>query len=204
MQIPPIRLFRIAEDLLTLKMAVVCSSEMLEACLLDGVTFHPIILQFVVLISASSNRSDFPTSSYAKGRVGVSRSLQSTAVWCCLSFRRSKSTVGYLATWWQTEPCLPTNAVFHSCNCKRIYTLEQTMKAQRSSDLSLTSAPDGGGWSAPRRGRFTPGKDPYPLYRRLGGPQGLSGLVRTTSHPSGLPLTAIKPRSVCCPALSLV
>ena len=35
---------------------------------------------------------------------------------------------------------------------------------------SLTSAVDGGGWSAPRPGRFTPRKDNrYPLYRRLGG-----------------------------------
>jgi hypothetical protein len=29
------------------------------------------------------------------------------------------------------------------------------------------------GWLAPRPGRFTPGKETrYPLYRRLGGPQG--------------------------------
>ena len=32
-----------------------------------------------------------------------------------------------------------------------------------------------GGWSTPRPGRFTPGKTGYPLYRRLGGPQGRSG-----------------------------
>jgi len=30
------------------------------------------------------------------------------------------------------------------------------------STLSLTSALDGGGWSKPRLGRFTPGKDPVP------------------------------------------
>jgi len=29
--------------------------------------------------------------------------------------------------------------------------------------LSLTSALDGGGWSTPRLGRFTPGKDPVPI-----------------------------------------
>ena len=29
--------------------------------------------------------------------------------------------------------------------------------------LSLTSALDGGGWSTPRLGRFTPGKDPVPF-----------------------------------------
>jgi hypothetical protein len=32
---------------------------------------------------------------------------------------------------------------------------------------------DEGGWSTPRPGRFTPGKETrYPLYRRLGGPPG--------------------------------
>jgi hypothetical protein len=42
-----------------------------------------------------------------------------------------------------------------------------------SSTISLTSALDGGGWLAPRPGRFTPGKETlYTLYRRLGGPQG--------------------------------
>jgi len=29
--------------------------------------------------------------------------------------------------------------------------------------LSLTWALNGGGWSAPRPGRFTPGKDPVPI-----------------------------------------
>jgi len=38
------------------------------------------------------------------------------------------------------------------------------------------SALDGGGGSAPRPGRYLPpGKTRYPLYRRLGGPQGRSG-----------------------------
>jgi len=32
-----------------------------------------------------------------------------------------------------------------------------------NSTLSLISALDGGGWSTPRRGRFTPGKDPVPI-----------------------------------------
>ena len=43
------------------------------------------------------------------------------------------------------------------------FTLEQAMKAQRRSRfialLSSTLALDGGGWSMPRPGRFTPGKD---------------------------------------------
>ena len=32
-----------------------------------------------------------------------------------------------------------------------------------SSTLSLTSALGGGGWSTPRPGRYTPGKDPVPF-----------------------------------------
>ena len=37
-----------------------------------------------------------------------------------------------------------------------------------SSTLSLTSALDGGGWSTPRPGRFTPGKDPVPIVQEAG------------------------------------
>jgi len=41
-----------------------------------------------------------------------------------------------------------------------------------------------GGWSTPRSGRFTPGKDTrYPLYRRLGGLRGRTRRVRKISHP---------------------
>jgi hypothetical protein len=51
-----------------------------------------------------------------------------------------------------------------------------------SSTLSLTSALDGGGWSTPRPGRFTPGKQTRcPLYRRLGVTQDPSGRVRKIS-----------------------
>jgi hypothetical protein len=34
--------------------------------------------------------------------------------------------------------------------------------------LSLTSARDGGGWSTPRPGRFTPGKDPVSIVQYNG------------------------------------
>jgi len=62
------------------------------------------------------------------------------------------------------------------------FTLEQAMKAQKGSKviglLFITLALHGGEWPTPRPGRFTPGKTPYPLYRRLGGHQGSSGWVR--------------------------
>jgi hypothetical protein len=48
------------------------------------------------------------------------------------------------------------------------FTEEQATKAQRgvriSTALSLISSLYGGGWSTPRPGRFTPGKDPVPIY----------------------------------------
>jgi hypothetical protein len=50
-----------------------------------------------------------------------------------------------------------------------------------------TSALEGGEGSGSRAGRFLPpGKTQYPFYRRLGGPQGPSGLVRKTSPTPGL------------------
>ena len=56
-----------------------------------------------------------------------------------------------------------------------------------STTLTSTSALDGGGWSTPRPGRFTPGKETRcPLYRRLSGPQGRSGRVRKISSPTGI------------------
>ena len=36
-------------------------------------------------------------------------------------------------------------------------------KVEYSSTLSSNSALDGGGWSTPRSGRFTSGKDPVPI-----------------------------------------
>jgi len=48
----------------------------------------------------------------------------------------------------------------------------------------LTSALEGGEGSASRpRHTLPPGKTRYPLYRRLGGPQGRSGQVRKISPP---------------------
>ena len=58
-----------------------------------------------------------------------------------------------------------------------------------SSTLSLTLVLDGGGWLMPHPDRFTPGKETqYPLYRRLGGPQGQSAQVwKTHLHRDSIP-----------------
>ena len=54
-----------------------------------------------------------------------------------------------------------------------------------SSTLPSTSALDGGGQHhAPAA--LPPGKTRYPLYRRLGGPQGRSGRVRKNSPPTAI------------------
>jgi len=46
-----------------------------------------------------------------------------------------------------------------------------------------------GGWSKPRSGHFTTEKEkPYPMCRRLGGPQGRSGQLREiSSHQDSIP-----------------
>ena len=63
-----------------------------------------------------------------------------------------------------------------------------------SSTLSLTLALNQGGWSTPRPGRFTPGIETrYPLYRRLGGPQGRSGRLRKISPPPGFDPRIVQP-----------
>jgi hypothetical protein len=64
-----------------------------------------------------------------------------------------------------------------------------------SSHSLLTSALDGGEWSASRPGRALPrGKDPrYPLDRRLDGPQSRSGHRGYRKNP--LPLPGIEPQS---------
>jgi hypothetical protein len=52
--------------------------------------------------------------------------------------------------------------------------------------LSLTSALDGMGGQRHAPAALPQGNTRYPLYRRLGGPQGRSGLVRKISPPPGL------------------
>ena len=60
--------------------------------------------------------------------------------------------------------------------------------------LSLTPALNGGGWLAPRPGRFTPAKETrYPLYRSVSGPQGRSGRVRKISPPPGFDPWTVQP-----------
>jgi hypothetical protein len=58
----------------------------------------------------------------------------------------------------------------------------------------LTSALEGGGWSAPRPGRFTPGKDPVPIVHEAGWTPGLGpGRVRKISPPSGFDPRTVQP-----------
>jgi hypothetical protein len=50
----------------------------------------------------------------------------------------------------------------------------------------MTTALEGGEWSAARSGRtLLPGMNLYPFYRRLGGPQDRSEQVRKISPPPG-------------------
>jgi hypothetical protein len=67
-------------------------------------------------------------------------------------------------------------------------------KYRYSSTLSLTSALVCGGWSTPRPGRFTHGKEThYSLYWRICGPQSRSGQVRKISPPPGFDPRNVQP-----------
>jgi hypothetical protein len=72
------------------------------------------------------------------------------------------------------------------------YRPEQPQRVDRGIDLSFRDL-EGGEWSASRPGRFTSGKTRYPLYRRLGGPQGRSGRVRKFSIPPGFDPRTVQP-----------
>jgi hypothetical protein len=62
-----------------------------------------------------------------------------------------------------------------------------------SSTLSLTSALDGVGSQRHAPASLPPGKTRYPLYRRLGGPQGRSGRVRKISPTPGFDPRTVQP-----------
>jgi len=71
------------------------------------------------------------------------------------------------------------------------FTQEQGTKTQGVVEVQLYSffnfGATWGGWSTPRPGHFTSVKETrYPLYRRLGRPQGRSGPVRKISPPTGI------------------
>jgi hypothetical protein len=72
---------------------------------------------------------------------------------------------------------------------KEKFAVEEAMKAQRGvlctyCVLFLTCTLGDCGWSAPRPGRFIPGKEtPYTFYTRLGVSQSRSGRVQKISPP---------------------
>jgi hypothetical protein len=83
------------------------------------------------------------------------------------------------------------------------FTPEQVINAPSGSrditTLSLTSAPDGGGWSTPRPGRFTLWKETrYPLYKRMGWSQCRSGRGRKISTPPGFDPPTAQPVASRC------
>jgi hypothetical protein len=62
----------------------------------------------------------------------------------------------------------------------------------------MTTALEGGEGSASCPGRsLPPGKTRYPLYRRLGGPEGRSEQVRNISTPPGLDSRTVQPVATC-------
>jgi hypothetical protein len=81
------------------------------------------------------------------------------------------------------------------------FTLEEAKKAQRGTDVKLYSFLNLGarwGWvfNATSRPLYPPGKTRYPLYRRLGGPQGRPERERKISPPPGFDPHVIQPVAV--------
>jgi len=66
-------------------------------------------------------------------------------------------------------------------------------KYRYSPTLSLTSALDGVGGQCHALAALPPGKTRYPLYRRLGGPQGWSGWVQNISNRPGFDPRTVQP-----------
>jgi hypothetical protein len=91
------------------------------------------------------------------------------------------------------------NLTDHHLLVKVNFTLEQATKAQRGSRgkgllfrQPRRSMGVGGQYHTP--GHFTPqGKTRYPLYRRLGGPQGRCGQVQKISSPPGFDHRTVHP-----------
>ena len=112
----------------------------------------------------------FPTVTYQ--RRSPSHVKNTTVPFCPSTFRASLST--NLCTV-QPITCHEGKACEQKC----------------SSTLSLTSALDGGDGQRHAPTALSQGKTRYPLYRKLGGPQGRSGRVRKISLPPGFdPRTA--------------
>jgi hypothetical protein len=87
-----------------------------------------------------------------------------------------------------------------NCRLKLKFTLEQAMKAQmgnRGATLRFLyplHQMGGGGVSTPCPSCITSGKETwYPLYKKLGGPQGWSGWMWKISSLPGLDLQTIQP-----------
>jgi len=98
------------------------------------------------------------------------------------------------------EPPSPRSLVqpVHKCTPVQALSLCTGRKAHKGSRgvalIFLDHGTRTGEWSASRPGRsLPPGKTRYPLYRRLGGPQGRSGQVRKISPPPGFDPRTVQP-----------
>jgi hypothetical protein len=67
-----------------------------------------------------------------------------------------------------------------------------------NSTLFLTSALDGVGGKRQASAVLPTGKTRYPLYKRLGGPQGRSGRMRKISPAPGFDSRTVQPVASCC------
>jgi hypothetical protein len=82
---------------------------------------------------------------------------------------------------------------FDKCEVHPLTGHEGHVEQRYSSTPSLTSALDGLGGQCHAPTALLPGKTRFPLYRRLGGPQGRSERVRKISPPPGFDPQTVQP-----------
>ena len=90
--------------------------------------------------------------------------------------------------WYLNVQCTPVQAL-------RLCTGRTAHRGSRGIALLFLDHDTRRGWgvSVTPRSLYTPGKTRYPLYRRLGGPQGRSGEVRKISPPTRIRSRTVQP-----------
>jgi len=113
------------------------------------------------------------------------------------------NTSGWITTnYWLNVSCPNPGKIKVKCilvQALRLCKGRAAHRGRRSIDLLFHDHGPRRGWgvSVTPRLLFTPGKDPDPLYRKLGGPQGRSGQVRKISPPSGFDPRTFQPVTSC-------
>ena len=156
--------------------------------------FPPIIRSSMTAVAASGfTFVSWWQSCCVRGRAGRLALPRPTGSWKIVAS-------GWWFIWIKCKTQVPNvkGDVKNKVKVKVNFTLEQATKVQSGGvkvyPYSFFNL--GARWglcSTQRPDRFTPGKTRHPLYRRLGGPKGRSGMVRKISPPPGFDPQTVQP-----------